>query len=212
MSRFGGQVDALALFGIATSPDPWRTLVSIDGQGPGLTDQEAPRVLRVWASRGFQSIVRSFRLRLTFGAGDITNTREIGAVGEYSVPTQGGAFPVPAGNVRVDVAFTQGLLPPDPGTQIFGTVTSGAPVLTWLPGSLAVANPAAAQQVFLDPEDYPFAAILRVASYGLSNDITFDAFAPVNLKETTVDLPFVGTVRLANALGGAVYYQIGVIS
>ena len=217
MARYGAQLLASAVYDVRATPDPWVSLISLDGQGPDLAATVAPRTLRIWTTRGLQGFNgKGIRFRLTTGVGDISTVRQYGDTGvDFLVPPQGLALPIPAGNVRVDVSWPPGaLLLPDPEALIYGTISHGAPVLTWLPGLLGAADPGGVgTSVTLDPEEYPFASQLRVTSLGTGNTIGFGTLGAEPLPDNgQLDFPFVAVVILSNSGGSSVYYSIGVIS
>lgn len=216
MSRIGATTNAFDLWERSATADPWVSLLTADNTEPGQWEARGPRCLRLWATRGFQGITKGFRARVVFGAGDVSYQFPIGsAAGSLVlVPTQGLALPMPdATSVRVDVAMANPSLPPTV-SFINATITHGAPVLTWMGGGMRLGL-GAVDTITLDPEDYPFAAILRVTNVGvvLGATVQFATGAafqmPVN---STFDFPFTSTVILTSVVGAGVVYSVGIIS
>lgn len=192
------------------------SLVTADQTEPGRWESRGPRCLRLWATRGFQGLTKGFRARVVFGAGDLSHTF---AIGDSSgslvlVPTQGLALPMPeATSVRVDVAMPNPSLPPTVAT-INASLTHGAPVLTWMGGGISLAD-GAGGTLTLDPENYPFAAFVKVSVVGPAAGCTiqFATGLPVQLPASgEFQFPFTSTVILTSVVGSAVLYSIGIIS
>lgn len=218
MTRLGSSILASDLVAAAAGGAPgWKELVSIDPNPPtsptSTQKYDAPCVLHLWADIGIGGAPPfGFEAQITLGVGDISATRAIAsqAVPRVTVPSNGIAVPVPSANVRVDVRLRTGAAPSNPNCRVYGQISRGAPVVTFIRGSLELTDPAGAT-ISLDPEEFPYAQSLLITACGAGGTISY-GFGAIALPAGTNEFPFSGKLSLANLPGGQVFYVVKVVS
>lgn len=218
MTRLGSSILARDLVSAAVGGAPgWKELVSIDANPPTIPTStnafNAPCVLHLWADIGIGGAPPyGFEAQITLGVGDISATRAIASqsVPRVTVPSNGIAVPVPSANVRVDVRLRNVVAPSNPQCRVYAQISRGAPVVTFIRGSLELTDPVGAT-ISLDPEEFPYAQSLLVTACGAGGTVSY-GFGAVALPAGTSELPFSAKLSLANLPGGQVFYVVKVVS